>query len=345
MRSVTSSPSSSTRSPSSSRALRATAAGSPPSAAAADRAVHRAGVEVREAEPLRGGAGDGGLAGPGGPVDGDDHGRRRVGRAAEQALEVGGEAGVGDRGRLHPDDLDALARREPGDRAEHRQPVVAVGVASRRRAGRRCRARRSRPAVASMSAPRPRRPSTTVAMRSVSLSRSSPAPRTIVSPSAKQPSSATSGSSSIASGTSSASTTVAPSGESRDVELGDRLGRRDAVLRLLERADDDRAHALRDAEEADARPVRRRRPRARSASPARASPRRRGRRPTTGRRGRRCRRPRARPAGARSRMAPSRSTRAPACAQHPLGVVAARRRLDARSSRPRRAARRTARTT
>ena len=53
-----------------------------------------------------------------------------------------------------------------------------------------------------MSAPRPRSPSTTVAIRSDSLSRSSAAPRTIVSPSAKQPSSATSGSSSIASGTS-----------------------------------------------------------------------------------------------------------------------------------------------
>ena len=43
-------------------------------------------------------------------------------------------------------------------------------------------------------------PSTTVAIRSDSLSRSSAAPRTTVSPSAKQPSSATSGSSSIASG-------------------------------------------------------------------------------------------------------------------------------------------------
>ncbi len=45
-------------------------------------------------------------------------------------------------------------------------------------------------------------------MRSDSLTRSSCAPRTTVSPSAKQPSSATSGSSSIASGTSSGSTTV-----------------------------------------------------------------------------------------------------------------------------------------
>ena len=62
--------------------------------------------------------------------------------------------------------------------------------------------------VASISAPSPRRPSTTPAILSDSLTRSSCAPRTIVSPSAKQPSSATSGSSSIASGTSSGSTTV-----------------------------------------------------------------------------------------------------------------------------------------
>ena len=37
------------------------------------RAVHRPRVEVREAEPLGGGAGDTGLSGPGGTVDGDDH--------------------------------------------------------------------------------------------------------------------------------------------------------------------------------------------------------------------------------------------------------------------------------
>ena len=83
--------------------------------------------------------------------------------------EVGREARIGDRGRLHPDDLDALAAGEPGHRAEHRQPVVAVRIAARRRAARRCRARRSRRRW-----PRCRRrgragPSTTVAMRSDSL--------------------------------------------------------------------------------------------------------------------------------------------------------------------------------
>ena len=36
-------------------------------------AVHRPRVEVAEAEPLRQQAGDGALAGPCGPVDGDDH--------------------------------------------------------------------------------------------------------------------------------------------------------------------------------------------------------------------------------------------------------------------------------
>src|ERR687896_293203 len=67
-------------------------------------------------------------------------------------------------------------------------------------------------AVSSMSAPRPRRPSTTAAIRFDSLKRSSPAPRTTVSPSANAPSSATRVSSSIASGTSSGPTAVPSSG-------------------------------------------------------------------------------------------------------------------------------------
>ena len=66
--------------------------------------------------------------------------------------------------------------------------------------------------VASMSAPSARSPSTTPAIRSDSFTRSSSAPRTTVSPSAKQPRRATSGSSSIASGTSAGSTVVPSSG-------------------------------------------------------------------------------------------------------------------------------------
>ena len=42
----------------------------------ADAAVHRPRVQVREAEPLGGGACDRGLSGPGGTVDGDDHVRK-----------------------------------------------------------------------------------------------------------------------------------------------------------------------------------------------------------------------------------------------------------------------------
>ena len=107
-----------------------------------------------------------------------------------------------------------------------------------------------------MSAPRPRSPSTTVAIRSDSLTRSSCAPRTTVSPSAKQPSSATSGSSSIASGTSSARPpcrAAAPAATSRSL---DRLARREPS-RLGARARRARSPPIRceDPQEAGARPV------------------------------------------------------------------------------------------
>ena len=50
----------------------------------ADAAIHRPRVQVREAEPLRDSARDRGLAGPRGPVDGDDHG----GSAYDRALQA-----------------------------------------------------------------------------------------------------------------------------------------------------------------------------------------------------------------------------------------------------------------
>ena len=162
-------------------------------------------------------------------------GRRSRPPSRRQRREVRGEPRVGDLRGLHPHDLDALAGRQPGDRAEQRQPVVAVGVAAGRRAARRCRARRTRRARPRSRAPRPRSPSTTVAIRSDSLTRSSPAPRTTVSPSAKQPSSATSGSSSIASGTSSASTVVPSIGPPETSMSADRLGRRRMSPGRLER--------------------------------------------------------------------------------------------------------------
>ena len=129
--------------------------------------------------------------------------------------QVALEARVADRGRLEAAHLDPLARGEPGDRAQHRQAVIAGGV---ERAAAQAAAAADDEAVRRSPRSRrraPRSPSTTVAIRSDSLWRSSSAPETTVSPSAKQPASATSGSSSIASGTSPPPTRVARSGPER----------------------------------------------------------------------------------------------------------------------------------
>ena len=195
-----------------------------------------------------------------------------------------------------------------------------------------------------MSAPRPRSPSTTAAIRFDSLKRSSSAPRTTVSPSANAP-------------------------EQRHqrqlvdrerhllglhlgalerrrghVELADRLAVALAAG-LLEVAQDHGAHALGDAEEAGAGPVEPHVPRPPRASRARAWPPPRRRPPTTGRRA-----PRSRPARARR---PADTVEPPSvalerhagAAQHALGVVAARRALDDGRGARRPASRRSARTT
>ena len=156
--------------------------------------------------------------------------------------EVVGEPRIGDVGGLHAHDLHALAGGEAGDRAQQREAVIAVGLHPP--AAQPARAAHHEAVVkASMSAPRPRRPSTTVAMRSDSLTRSSPAPRTTVSPSAKQPSRATSGSSSIASGTSSASTVVPSIGpeETSRSQTGSSAANAPGGLEI---ADHDRPHPL-----------------------------------------------------------------------------------------------------
>ena len=152
-------------------------------------------------------------AGAGRSVAARSHLRRRGGAAGaswrHQATQIVGERRVGDRRGL-----EALAPRRPSREA---MPATAPSIAMRwsparvdacRRAALRRLRPRNRPGAASIRAPSPRRPSTTVVTRSDSLRRSSSAPRTIVVPSAKAPSSATSGSSSIASGTSSGSTSV-----------------------------------------------------------------------------------------------------------------------------------------
>ena len=83
--SVTSSPSTRTRSSSSSASRSACSEAAPPwrSVISADGAVHGARVEVAEAERPRQRARHGALAGPGGPVDGNDHQRERLVPVAE----------------------------------------------------------------------------------------------------------------------------------------------------------------------------------------------------------------------------------------------------------------------
>ena len=78
-----------------------------------DAAVHRPRVEVGEAERRGDAARDGGLAGPGGPVDRDHHG------GGEDRLRGDGDLGHSRRStssRHHPQVL-VLRRRGPGDRA------------------------------------------------------------------------------------------------------------------------------------------------------------------------------------------------------------------------------------
>ena len=231
-----------------------------------------------------------------------------------------------------PCDLDALAGGEAGDGAEHRDPVVAVGVD--RAAAQAAGARRSTipSSVASTWPPSAVRAAVTVAIRSDSLRRSSAASRIVVVPSAKQAASATSGSSSIASGTSAPPTSVAAQRRRRG-PAGRRSARRP---RSPPRLDLDLGpHPLEDRQQAGAGRVdadlAERRPRCRRP----AAPRRRRRRPRRGRRGRRSARLEPlRRAG--STTAPLRRARTVGAGggEHPLAVVAARQRLDHPWSRP-----------
>ena len=214
-----------------------------------ERAVHRAGVEVAEAEPLGEQPRDRALAGSGRPVDGDDH-RSSCGGSSQRVEQVE-EAGEAYRRRLGALDLDALARDEPGDRAEHRDPVVAARVeraAARAAAGRRGRAKPSsvRADARAERAQRRRRP-----------------PRSGRSPSRaarrrrgrrcrrarSAAASAKSGSSSTSSGTSRAArSSCATSCAGRDLEVAARLAADPAAVE----DGDARAHPLEHVEEAGA---------------------------------------------------------------------------------------------
>src|SRR3954447_15329024 len=122
--SVTSRPSSSTRSPTSIRERSATAAGSSPDSSVPSATQRYIAPVSRYVKPSRSATARAtvDLPAPAGPSMAITMALR-----LDELAQVGLEAGVGDGRRLHPHDLDAAARGQPGDRAEHRQPVVAVG--------------------------------------------------------------------------------------------------------------------------------------------------------------------------------------------------------------------------
>ena len=169
-----------------------------------ERAVHRPGVEVGDAQAARDGAGDRALAGPGGAVDRHDHAA-----SAPRATRSRAKPGYDTATASKPAIATPSRAREPGDRAEDAAAGGRRGSRRPRRAATARRSRRSRPR-----APRRRRPSPGGRRRRTrcgrSPSRAAPGrPRTTVVPSANAPSSPTSGSSSIIAGTSSGATSVA----------------------------------------------------------------------------------------------------------------------------------------
>ena len=83
------------------------------------RPVHRAGVEIAEAEPLGQTPCDRAFAGPRRPVDGDDHRCVTESSSSKNPGKLTATASASSSSH-------AFARDEPSDRAEHRDPVVAV---------------------------------------------------------------------------------------------------------------------------------------------------------------------------------------------------------------------------
>src|SRR5262245_7584162 len=167
-------------------------------------AVHGAGVEVAHAESLGEPPSHGALAGPGRPVDGDDH---RCERESSSSKKPGNDIAA----------ASAPSMRTP---SWDTRPATAASIASRWSPkllsdpplGRAGTPRTVKPpAVAWTRAPRERRAVATVSMRSDSFARSSPAPRTRLVPRAIDAASTNSGSSSIMRGTSAGTTSVATS--------------------------------------------------------------------------------------------------------------------------------------
>ena len=238
------------------------------------------------------------------------------------------------------------SRGEAGDRAHHRHAVIAAGSRSCRRAARRCRCTAKPSSVASISAPRPRRPSTTagdaVGLLDAQLLRARARPsRPRRSSRAARPAAARRS----PAGPPRRSTTVpssAPWATSRSLtgSSGDEL-----LALLLEVAEHDAAHPPQDPQEARAGPVDADVARSAAASRARARRRRSGTRPSWGRRELDQRSSSSSSALTTVTWRPLRWIEHAGAQQHPLGVVAAARRLAhgrrAVGGERRRAARRT----
>ena len=169
-----------------------------------DAAVHRPGVQVGEAERAGDRARDGRLARSGGPVDRDHH---------QPAPGARGRRRSRDRRPLPPP--SRRPRRPPRRRGRPPRRAAPAGDRRARRAPAAQRARAADDESVGVRLDVGAQPAQSVDDGGDPVGFLDPqlaAPRTTVSPSAKQPSSATSGSSSMASGTSSASTVVASSG-------------------------------------------------------------------------------------------------------------------------------------
>ena len=133
-------------------------------------------VHGSPAEPPGQRARDGGLAG-GHEADQIHLVGRSRDRAGSERLE---EAGIGDGDGVGAfDGATGRSRRQRGDRERHRHAVIAVRVgATAAGRARRRRATTKPSGRSSASMPSARKPATSAAMRSLSLTRSSPAPRT-----------------------------------------------------------------------------------------------------------------------------------------------------------------------
>src|SRR5919201_1103176 len=172
------------------------------------RPVHRAGVEVAVADPLRKPAGDRAFARSRRPVDGNDH---RCVTDSSSSKNPGKLTATASAFSISTPSLEVSPATAPS-MAILWSPRVCTGP-PRGRAG--TPRTRNPSSLAAIRTPTALSEFVTVSMRSVSLTRSSCAPSTTLTPRACEAASAKSGNSSTSRGTSSGAIEVASSGASR----------------------------------------------------------------------------------------------------------------------------------